>query len=713
MDEEKEDMAQFIESFVAEADDGRRAHIQRADKNNSQYLGDYGDDVSSKFGHSNFVLNKTQPAIIAHTQIQIEQRPRVQMSARESGRTDELWVSRKALTTIRVLMQNGTIESYEENEPGDELASAAESLESPVDGMMDGGIQPAVKPPVDIETDTQGFVFELLDQSDAKSFEVTEAFIARILPFAGEWQGLDGVIYSPAIKESDIIVVTDKIGSEIIGNNCDILWDMGDNDSWLFENIHNNNIIGWQFALYQWDAEDGRDLVFNLHPKHVWLAAEATSIEDSEGVVIKEPMSKATAMQRYPEIIKEIKEYGGDNLAATDMGSSDIAAVFRDTKFSRKMVNVWTGWFRNHRYPLSPDDAIDRGLVVLDDGAFYLAGDDGESSGESTTPGTKNWPQRKGVRQVKVVCGKVVEDMECPYWDIPVIQNKNIPVPFRWIAIGEPQRLEWIDRLINKTCSIVFDTIKYGRSQQEIYPDEIWEGLKEQRSKMHSHPARQMHIRGDVYLKYQAQFASGKGFSIDPPRVPEAAIMFLREMFQLHDIISGNTAELQGRQSSAGLSGKAIENLQGAARGIIGFKATMTEHMLKRLIRLRVHAMTKRGWLTPRMWKKFNDKYPAEVLDAIRMRAKQIDLDIVVEVASGGGELRKVKQNQVRMDYEAQLIDGETALNELDYPDIKGILTRMEERRQAAMLGQATAAQQGAMNGTAAQPAGQPTPMAA
>lgn len=691
----------FVEEFVRESDQNRREYVRRAELNNAQYLGDFGEAGENRFGHSNFVLNKTQLAILAHTQTQVEQRPRTPMNARESGRTAEYWMSRKALATVRNVIQTGQVASYRETEPANELSIGED------EGLSIGAaVEPVAAPQQDVET--QGFVFENLDTSDAQSFEVTEAFIARIAPFMNPWVGADGVPYDPLLKPEDVSEITDAVAADIIQNNSKILWDVGNNDAWLFENIHNNNIIGWQFALYQVDVENQCDVVYNLHPKHVWLAAESTSIEDSDGVVVKEPMSKAAAMRRYPEIAEKIAAYKGDNMNSSEYGVDAVAGPFKNVTFTRTMIAVWHGWFRNFRYPMSPDDAMDAGFVVMKPDGLYLADDDGDPTNERTDPTAANWPSRSGIRQVKVVAGEVVEDVECPYWDIPIVMNKNIPVPFRWVGQGEPQRLEWIDRLVNKCASIIFDTIKYGRSQQEIMPDDLWESLKDQRSKMHSHPGRQMHIPMNVYVKYKDILTNGRGFAIDPPRVSDSVIVFFREMLQLHDVLSGNTAELQGRTSNADMSGRAIESLQSAARGIIGFKATMTEHMLRRLIRLRVHAMCKREWFTLRTWRSWNDKYPKEVLASVRSgRAKKIDLDIEVEVASGGGNVRRAKQAEVRQDYQLGLVDAQTALEKLDYADIDKILERVEQRRMDSMTAQRES-EMAAAGGVK----GQPTPMA-
>jgi hypothetical protein len=352
-----------------------------------------------------------------------------------------------------------------------------------------------------------------------------------------------------------------------------------------------------------------------------------------------------------------------------DSVSFGVDMAPRVSQFERPMIYIWTGWFRNARFPMSPDDAVAFGKIVFSDdgGTMFLADEEGVSTGEATSPKSKNWPTRRGIKQVQIVGETIVHEEELPHWDIPILWMKNIPEPYRPYGIGEPDALEWIDELINKLSSILFDHFKYYRSWSELYPTDVWESLssKEFIQLRHAHPGRQFAIDAQLYQKYSDVLKQGNGFAVKPPAMPSSAFEYLKFALQLHDIISGSTEALQGRQPSSGTSGKALDILQSAAKGMVGFKSIQTENAIRRLTRLRVHAMNK--WLPLFMWKKWNDQYPIEILDAVRLRAKNMEWEVSVEVVSGGGQVREKMKAEVRADYAAQIIDPKTAQERLGY----------------------------------------------
>jgi len=684
----REDAVTRMFDYLQEADQARAQYIARADLNNSQYLGSFGDDVlnETKNGHSCFIINKTQPACMTQTQVQTEQDPYVGLSARERGRGGQFWIISKALLTIQALAEQGHIAL--EDDPGAAMDVEGQALADEVMGPdMSASPESAVTP-----VDMQGFEFEQLAANPKqRAFEVTESFLQRIQPLMAEWQSLQPdplsgqpQMMNPVLKPTDIVEINDEMTSDVIKNNCDILWDKGNNSRWLFDNIHLCNIVGWQFALYQFNPEDGTDSLINIHPRHLWLPPEATCIEDADYAILREPMSSSQAITRYPQFKKKIEAYIGDEGSGTPGaafgGRYEIGGPWSETTFRRNMIDVWTMWERGQRYPMSPDEALDAGRVEIEDGAFYVYDEDDDR--QLTNPKAKNWPMRSGVKQTVICAETEIESVECSYWDIPIVGNRNIPIPFRWVGQGEPERLEWLDRLIMKLASSLYDIVKFNRSPQLLMPDDVWEALKGQREVMNSHPNRLMHIDGTLYDKYKNILAGGRGFYLEPSPFPQQAMELLKEMLQLHDVLSGNTGVLQGRPPSSDSSGVAIESLQQAARGIIGFKSTNTEAMLTRLTRLRIHAMCQRGWLRLPQWKKMNDKYPLEVLDVIRQRAKQLDIDVKVEVVSGSGEVKRQRQDQVRADRQAGLIDLQTALEKLDY-DSDEVLDRLHAEAAA------------------------------
>lgn len=671
---------QRLWDYLQESDGPRSFDIARADMNVQQYLGAFGEEADSLYGHSAFIINKTQLAIMAGTQIQTEKSPKEILSARESSRSGAPWMKTEALMTIKALEEQGHI-SFQ-----DDVFAAPDSPEA-AELVGEEYTAPATTP-----VDTQGFEFWRLDlEPDALAFDVSESFVERVKPLMQPWISDLGGTMMPVLKPDDFINLSDDLAGDIIANNNAILWDKSNGNRWLFENVNNNGIVGWQFFLYQWDEDECCDVVYNVHPRHIWLPPEATSIEDAQYAILRDPVSREQAIARYPELEEEIRKYmpkSDDGDVTGSLGSDlssryPVGAPWRNQPMMRPMIDIWTLWERGHKYPMRVADAMKMGLVKREDNGFVLA------DGKPTGPKEANWPKKRGVRQMQFVADELADDRECPYWDIPLGLNKNVLIPFRWVGQGDPQRLEWLDRLIMKLASCLFDIVRYSRSPQIIIPDDLWQALDGQRDTMASHPQRLMHVEATVYNKYREFFITGQGFYVKTMPFPEGGIELLQEMLKLHDVLSGNTAELQGRQSGDDMSGIAIQTLQSAARGIIGYKATQTEAMLVRLARLRIDAQLQ--FMPLRMWKAMNDKYPLEVLEAVKRRGKVADIDVKVEVTSGAGELRKMDQQQARDDFDNGRISHETMLEKLD-EDVEQEQGRMA--KQQAMQAQQAAAQQ-------------------
>ena len=71
-----------------------------------------------------------------------------------------------------------------------------------------------------------------------------------------------------------------------------------------------------------------------------------------------------------------------------------------------------------------------------------------------------------------------------------------------------------------------------------------------------------------------------------------------------------------------------------------------------------------------------------EILDAVRLRAKNMEWEVGVEVVSGGGKVREQLKNEVRADYRDRIISPQTAQERLGYD------SEIEQERLAAVASQ-------------------------
>lgn len=626
-----------IDDLLRESAQGRSAFIAQACLNDTMYLGHIPANERPRDGLSYILINKTGQAIIAHAQIQLETKPRTLVKARQTSGKPEHYLTRKALTTIRDLIVRGVLPGFEDQAAEIVIEEEADLTSDPLED--------------------EGFEFALLDAPSngrpPDAFQVPEAFMARIGPLFSQWPMADGSTAEPVLKMGDHFMVDDQIVARAVQNNLDIAWETGDRDLWLRNNVVNCLKFGTQGAMFVFDQETRTSKVFDIHVYNLFLPPNCTSIQDAEYVMVREIISAREAVERFPQAAEAIeaasKRDTGDTSSAD---GSDGHMPYQNIRFGRNMVTLWHIWWRNERYPFAPNDALDMGRVVLRGGAMYLTDREYNVTEELTNPELPNWPTRLGIRYLQRIGQTIVSDDECGHVDIPVVLNQNIPVSYSPWAQGEPERLWFCQKLIDKMSSIILDHITYFRSPQQILPASVYKRLKGL-NMIYSRPDRDAWIDDGTFETYREFFKSGKGFYIDPPTLSAQYVELWHLALRLHDELSGHAGVLQGRSPGANSSGRLVEELQTAARGMIGFKAASTETMLRNLARLEIDAQSK--WVPLFMWKRANDELPVDVLAAVRKRSSKCELDVSVELASGGAELRKQKQAVAREEVMQQL----------------------------------------------------------
>lgn len=299
------------------------------------------------------------------------------------------------------------------------------------------------------------------------------------------------------------------------------------------------------------------------------------------------------------------------------------------------------------------------------------------------------WPVRRVIRQVTSILNAVIDDRECEHHDIPILHNVNIPVPGKPYGMGEPFRLEKIQNANSEVVASMVGNAEQFKAPVQIQPASVYEYLKKEYGQAYITPGKVLIVDDALLMQ-----AGGKiDFTVDPPAMPPGLV-------QLHPILKGLITEqsgysdvLQGRASS-NLSGRAIETLQTSAASMIGFKSQRTGDLVYRLARLMLHSIVTR--MSAEEIGRIVSKYPGHILAAIHERARRMDWDVKVTVSSGNGAIRAQKQQSVRENFAAGLVDEETAQEDLGI-DAKQVRRRKEAmaRRQLAMVG---AQQPGAAN---------------
>ena len=681
------------------ADSYRAANvIDQIDTNKKRFLGEHYESTSIE-GLTYATANLTQNSTLAHAAIQTERRPTIRFGPRES--------SERAYWRLRPEAGFALNEIF-----------AQEISEIQRQAVAGAGGDPGNTALVDRP---EGLTDAMLSGDEP----ITQRnLVTQIRVFMQDWSDRLGQIHQAALEPDDLIEVNDALAAEILQVIHDVMWDRSNSDAWLVDMMTNTNIFGTQPALYQWRYKRHQDEVKNLHIKNVWISPQATNVEDADFVIIVQIMSKDEAKSRWPKFAKKIDSFvPNEGTPFSGLNSaSDVTVTFgepyRNTgQFGRPMIARWTMWLRyGTEYKITEQEAEDLGKVVRvpgqeipiineetgqvdefeqEDDGFVLAVEDTETGElmptEATDPSMDNWPTLEHPRQVMVLADEVVQDVQCPYSDIPVLWSKGIPEPYRPYGKGEPERLEHVQQLINQVLSIFIDHLRVFRSQQQIFPSSVWEAIKKKR--FWTHPNRVISLADRIYDKYIADRASGT-FSEPTPPFPSEQLQLLRELINLHNSLSGNTDILQGRAPGSDTSGVAINSLTGAARGVIGFKSRSAEQMLTCMTRIRVAAI--RDFLPKHQWRRYITKYPPAVIEDVvgRTAMKQLDFDITVEISAGAGITRTEDQDRALQLRQLGAISQRTLLERVQINDVDTEIERLAKETAELMRQQAQAAAQ-------------------
>jgi hypothetical protein len=304
--------------------------------------------------------------------------------------------------------------------------------------------------------------------------------------------------------------------------------------------------------------------------------------------------------------------------------------------------------------------------------------------GQETSPDADNWPTRPGIRQIRIIVNKVVDDRECEFWDIPLCHNVNVPLPYSPFGQGEPQRLEGLQKALNAIISDVVNMYDNHSAPSVMLPQSVNDRMPAWAREMYTAPyGTKAVVPDDLWQLFGGKLST----YIDPPSVPTDAYQIIELLLRLMDETSGHTEVLQGK-ASASWSGEAIGALQKAAKGTIGFKSRRTERVLKRLVRLMVTNIIHR--MTAEDWARYVGKYPVHVLYALQDHAKSVDIDISIEITSGSGISRTSEQQMAMMARREGLISRASAQEKLNFdPQVEDAQMAKEARQDAAIQAQA------------------------
>ena len=498
----------------------------------------------------------------------------------------------------------------------------------------------------------------------------------------------------------DFWPIDDAEAAEAMQDVEDIFWDRSRCDSRWDENVLNKGIVGHQPMLRTWNLRELVPESFNVHPRNMWIdGTSGGDIEDAEFLGYDQPMSISEIKADFPHLAKFVED-NKDRLGLTTLGGStdgnDLGAPFSQTTFHRTMVLLTTVWKRNEPWPLEPDEALQSGAIqqvtesvpmlnelgesVLDQdgvpavveepvpGAFALP------DGTETSPTAENWPHKLVIRQTQVLGDRIVDDRPNPYVDIPTCWNINLPIPFRPYGQGDPERCEDLQQAINRVLSNLHDHLRYFAGPQQTMVSSLAKSLGGKTAQLHSSPGKTTVIDDHIMAQFGEQALMVK----DPPPLQRTYVDFFKVLLEEHDRIMGMSSVIQGFTDPNAESGKAIQALQAAARGPVGFKSHFTERAMKHMVKLDIGMI--KDFLPESEWVKMLTGKPVQVLLALRARAVSLKYDIAVEIVSGRAAGKEVDRQNALEEYQLGIETTKGVLERLDRPDAKQTADQLDQQ---------------------------------
>jgi hypothetical protein len=701
-DTSEAEIIQYIGFLALEGAEARSPWESSLDANENTYT--YGDENGPP-DDGKITINEIQNAVVAATDIQTKEPPTATLEPVETGEPPlYYWAGPPEATMPFVAL--GLLQPFE------------------VDQWMDDYGQ--LQPPTPLDP---------LIAGELKAMAVPEEVSPALPP--------------GFIRPDWVVAMDDKLIADTFQIVFDVFWERCDAEKWIRKNLHDCNIWGWNFGLYEFDDTALTHVLRHLPLLQTYIDPTCADIAEASYAGFDLPLDASEARALYPDFIDVIDAEAKDGYP----DRPDSQTVWSDTynrNFRREMISLRVFWLRNQLVPMGKDEAVGLGLVaevgygdeqqqeptvpvvrgaVAPDsptGAEALgggAGDTGELSsvlqpaergepaadgagagiciliatGQPIQPGdvAAGWPTRLGIRQItQLGQTRIVDDRESESFDIPILHNVNIPLPgLRPWGLGEPYRLKAIQKAESTLMTAMVEHAKYFASPVSSMSQSMHDALPPEYKDASIKPGLTIVVPDEQWMAVKGQVQNVQ----DPPPLSPAHAELFPMLKQLIQEQSGHSEVLQGRSGSA-KSGTAIDMLQTAASSMIGFKAQRTGDMVKRLSKLMLHSLVWR--LDVDDVERIVSKYPRHVLEAIHQRARQIEWNVKVVVQAGNGGLNMQKRQLAEMDLQVGAISLE------GYREKAGIDSRLEDQRieaqmqkQARLMGAGMGQEQGEQPG--------------
>lgn len=614
-----------LDSRIRDAQYEREKHEEQWAINNQLYHGAHRTAFAAGSKRSSyFTANQIQSAVITQVAVMTESPIRPVFVPRETNEPPEIFLKPESAYKIAAVEGHGLSEA--------QLMGAEIIPEALFDFLAS-------------QTETQ-------EQPNPRAGETVETGSGENMKTEMQPETIE--VQVPIFTDEDFIFVDDGLCAEALTQEHNSEWEMCTADKLFRKAITQASVIGHQDVLVQWNEQESRVEFVNLYAYNTWIDRWSDGTENAEYFIMREVKPVSEAKREFPEHAAYIE--ANKTSAANSGWWGGYGGGKYDTALERDVVELFTTWERHYPFPMSPEEASEKALVMgaveqplIDEqtgeiadlggqpieGEFNLIAGRDEMGmpvpGEPTRPGEANWPIRYGIKQTTQLGSMVLYEGEAEFVDIPVGRIINIPIVESPYGQGEPQRLYDLQDLKNRLWGIYYDYCLYYRSPEQVMPLSVLNELKKEAATLHSNAGRKLGVPDDLYLMFQRDLVQ----TVPIPQMTDTFFNLMRFIKEEMNDIAGTVDVLRGDAKSE-WSGELFAQATNAARGPIGYKARGVSEALRHLAKVAAGLIV--DFLPLDEWIKRNKKYPPQVLEVMRQRLKRIGYDVSVEV--GGASSR-------------------------------------------------------------------------
>ena len=584
-------------------------------------------------------VNRIQNAIASITIIQSGDPAEITFNAREHGEPGPVMLNESSPAAVAY----AAMTAHDITQP---VPEAIPTARPPMDGEQQAAPPPAAIP-----------AWQLL--------EIAE--LGEMYKLAGQ------PIPAPGLTKDDVVEINDATAADAVQIAFDAMWEDADGPYYFGDNVLNKTILGWQPTLVEFDAIARRMVLTNTNVKHTFLDPLNNAPGRRQYAIYDQfvPADELRAAYRdNPEAIDKITSAESVGNIKAPGTSYPISGIYEQT-FERGMVVLRTIWIANQPYPMNDEEAMREGKITttmlptdeqvpvvdpvtggpLVDGSMQpvtkpkmeeaFVFPDGGGLAEPESP---NWPQKRAVREIRIVYGgsaagggHVIYDGRCAYDRIPLCVNVNIPIPYSPYGQGEPQRLEGMQLAFNRLVSAIVTHFEYTAYPPEFVPMSVWERIPEALRDARTQPGKRIPVPDDLVERFGMdkiiQTLAVPSMGADAWKLLEFLVSAIDKESHSSDVMNGS--------APAGSSGEWVQSLQAAAAQTIRAKSQRTEAWLKEIAHLFFSVIVNE--LSVEELHSMCGKYSPAIWRAIKARLKRLNIDISVQISSGSASSRQAE----------------------------------------------------------------------